>query len=102
MHADKLIDLRLDHVLVAATDRLRRGHLGWHDELGRLHLLALERLLEVCLVVWVRVVARRVALLAKARHASKLGDPSSVHKTEVVLTLVVESVTAGQVLRRLV
>ena len=57
VHADKLIDLRLDHVLVAATDWLRRGHLGWHDELGRLHLLALERLLEVCLVVWVRVVA---------------------------------------------
>ena len=65
-------------------------------------MLALERLLEVRLVIWIRVVARSVALLAKARHASKLGDPSAIHETEVVLTLVVQSVTARQVLRRLV
>ena len=53
-------------------------------------------------MIWVRVVARSVPLLAEARHASKLGDPSAVHETEVVLTLVVQSVTARQVLRRLV
>ena len=34
VHADKLIDLGLDHVLIAAANWLGCGHLGWHDELG--------------------------------------------------------------------
>ena len=34
VHADKLVDLGLDHVLIAAANWLGCGHLGWHDELG--------------------------------------------------------------------